>query len=203
MHEATWEEIVNLGFTFIDLLSHSACPLSGVATANHCFPFQPVSVSSTLTPTTCMSSLTASINLVFVLPLGLLPGSSISSTYFYRQMCQIYFWQATRKLRRARVERWQKHVLKIKKLLSMFEGSCTCLAAFLPPLFDSFLKLFLFTPLHFWHSTLLASVSQSEEISPFIYLHLIFKKRCEVATPWQSEAWHTKSSSVEPTDHGL
>ena len=38
-----------------------AFPFSGVATANHCFP-----VSSTLTPTTCMSSFTASINLLYI-----------------------------------------------------------------------------------------------------------------------------------------
>ena len=37
------------------------------------------SVSSTLTPTTCMCALTASINLLFGRPLGLLPGSSVSS----------------------------------------------------------------------------------------------------------------------------
>ena len=44
------------------------------------FHFTLFSVSSTLTPTTCMSSFTASIYLLFGRPLGLLPGSSISST---------------------------------------------------------------------------------------------------------------------------
>ena len=43
------------------------------------FHFNLFSVSSTLTLATCMSSLTASINLLFSLPLPLLPGSSISS----------------------------------------------------------------------------------------------------------------------------
>ena len=43
------------------------------------FHFDIFFVSSTLTPTTCMCSLTTSINLLFGLPLRLLPGSSISS----------------------------------------------------------------------------------------------------------------------------
>ena len=43
------------------------------------FHFNLIFVSSTLTPTTCMSFFTASTNLLFGLPLCLLPGSSISS----------------------------------------------------------------------------------------------------------------------------
>ena len=43
------------------------------------FHFDLFFVTSTLTPTTCMSSFIASINLPFGRPLGLLPGSCISS----------------------------------------------------------------------------------------------------------------------------
>ena len=64
---------------YLTILLLAAFPFSGVATANHRFHFNLFFVSSTLTPTTCMSSFTASINLLFGRPLGLLPGSSVSS----------------------------------------------------------------------------------------------------------------------------
>lgn len=48
-----------------------------------CFHSILFSTSSTLTPTTCMCSLIASINVLYGLPPFLLPGSSILITYFY------------------------------------------------------------------------------------------------------------------------
>ena len=54
-------------------------PFQGLPQRITAFHFNLFFVSSTLTPTTCMSSFTASINLLFGLPLRLLPGSSISS----------------------------------------------------------------------------------------------------------------------------
>ncbi|KAI5104455.1 sodium/calcium exchanger 1 isoform X3 [Silurus meridionalis] len=51
----------------------------GVTTVDHRSPYPPSSTSASLTPTTCISSLTTSINLLLGLPLFLLPGGSILS----------------------------------------------------------------------------------------------------------------------------
>ena len=54
-------------------------PFQGLPQQITIFHFNLFFVSSTLTPTTCMSSFTASINLFFGLPLRLLPGFQVYS----------------------------------------------------------------------------------------------------------------------------